>query len=166
MKLVIPGRLRKKAIKWNHHYLQHPGHTRIEETLRATMTWPGLQDQVRKYTKSYRSCQINKQRKHLYGKFPVKFIIEWCWGALYVDLIRPYMLNDQNGIVIDFMCLTMIDPATGWFEMVELHLMIVEKHTGKIIKTSEIFDQTARLVNQLWFLRYHWPKVITYDNGS
>ena len=24
--------------------LQHPGHTRLEETIRATMTWSGMRD--------------------------------------------------------------------------------------------------------------------------
>ena len=46
LKLVIPRPLRMRAVKWYHHYLQHPGHTRLEETLRASMTWPALCDMV------------------------------------------------------------------------------------------------------------------------
>jgi hypothetical protein len=42
------------------------------------------------------------------------------WKALYVDLIGPYTLTGKDGSSIDFMCLTMIDPATSWFEIVEL----------------------------------------------
>ena len=41
-KLAIPKSLQKRAVMWYHHYLQHPGETRLEETLRATMTWTGL----------------------------------------------------------------------------------------------------------------------------
>jgi hypothetical protein len=37
-----------------------------------------------------------------------------------VDLIRPYTLKGKDGTEIDFMCLTMIDPASSWFEIVEL----------------------------------------------
>ena len=33
------------------------------------------------------------------------------WEALCVDLIGPYTLNGKDGSSIDFMCLTMIDPA-------------------------------------------------------
>ena len=88
----------------------------------------------------------------------MKFFIERPLEALCVDLIGPYTLKGKDKTVIDFVCLTMIDPATGWFEMVELPLMIVEKHIRKLIETSEIFDKTAkqvaRLVNKLWFLRY------------
>ena len=37
-----------------------------------------------------------------------------------VDLIGPYTLRGKDGTEIDFMCLTMIDPASSWFEVVEL----------------------------------------------
>ncbi len=42
------------------------------------------------------------------------------WKALCVDLIGLYTFKDKDGSSIDFMCLTMIDPATSWFEIVEL----------------------------------------------
>ncbi len=37
-----------------------------------------------------------------------------------MDLIGPYTLKGKDGTQIDFMCVTMIDPATSWFESVEL----------------------------------------------
>ena len=36
-KMVIPVALQHRAVSWYHHYLQHPGHTRLEETLHAAM---------------------------------------------------------------------------------------------------------------------------------
>ena len=42
------------------------------------------------------------------------------WEALCVDLIGPYTLRGKDGTEIDFMCLTMINPASSWFEIVEL----------------------------------------------
>jgi hypothetical protein len=35
--LVIPKPLQLHAVRWYHHYLQHPGHTRLEETMNAAM---------------------------------------------------------------------------------------------------------------------------------
>jgi hypothetical protein len=35
--LVIPKPLQVCAIKWYHHYLQHPGHTRLKKTMNAAM---------------------------------------------------------------------------------------------------------------------------------
>ena len=37
-----------------------------------------------------------------------------------MDLMRPYTLKGKDGTEIDIMCLTMIDPASSWFEIVEL----------------------------------------------
>jgi hypothetical protein len=42
------------------------------------------------------------------------------WKALCVDLIGPYTVKGKDGSSIDFICLTMIDPATSWFKIVEL----------------------------------------------
>ena len=50
-KLVIPKELQKRAVEWYHHYLQHPGTTRLEETLRAAMYWKGLRHTVHAYVK-------------------------------------------------------------------------------------------------------------------
>ena len=41
-KLIIPKTLQTRAVAWYHHYLQHPGHTRLEETLRSAMYWKNL----------------------------------------------------------------------------------------------------------------------------
>jgi hypothetical protein len=42
------------------------------------------------------------------------------WEALCVDLIGPYALKGKDKTVIDFMCITMIDPATSWSKIAEL----------------------------------------------
>ena len=46
----------------------------------------------------------------------------------------------------------MIDPATGWFEMKE-------------IKTKSA-DVIANMVEQVWLMRYPWPKQVTLDRGT
>jgi len=41
-------------------------------------------------------------------------------GKLCVDLIGPYHIkNKANNQTLRLWCVTMIDPATGWFEMKE-----------------------------------------------
>ncbi len=37
-----------------------------------------------------------------------------------MDLIGPYTLKGKEKTDVDFMCLTMINPASSWFEIVEL----------------------------------------------
>ena len=42
-RLVIPNKqMQTNIVAWYHHYLQHPGETRLEETIKATMYWPGM----------------------------------------------------------------------------------------------------------------------------
>jgi hypothetical protein len=36
-RMIIPKPLQRCAVLWFHHYLQHPGHTCLEETMKATM---------------------------------------------------------------------------------------------------------------------------------
>ena len=61
-----------------------------------------------------------QKRQNQFGKLPTKIVITEPWHTLCIDLIDPYTLNGTDGTVIDFMCLTMIDPATRWFKIVEL----------------------------------------------
>jgi hypothetical protein len=129
---------------------------------------------IQSLTKSWKTCQTNKKRKRKYGHLPSKTIITVPWRALCVDLIGPYTLRGKDGTIIDFMALTMINPATSWFEVVELPLVrrlktiTVNGKESSIVE--EIFDKIseriARLVNKKWLSRYPRFCYIIYDNGS
>jgi hypothetical protein len=41
-KIFIPASLRHEAVSWYHHFLQHPGHLHLEETMRSMMYWKGM----------------------------------------------------------------------------------------------------------------------------
>jgi len=41
-KLIIPKPLQRHAAIWYHHFLQHPGHTHLEETMKAAIYWKGI----------------------------------------------------------------------------------------------------------------------------
>jgi hypothetical protein len=71
-KLVIPSKLQSNIIQWYHHYLQHPGHTRLEETLSAALYWPGMRKQVRAHAKRCHRCQAGKSCRRKYGEVPPK----------------------------------------------------------------------------------------------
>ena len=45
-----------------------------------------------------------------------------------MDLIGPYTLKGKDGTQIEFMCVTMIDPATSWFEIMELPVSQLSEH--------------------------------------
>ncbi len=123
--LVIPKSLQVCAVKWYHHYLQHPGHTRLKETMNAVMYWKGMLTTIRSLTKSCRSCQIKKRRNCKYGHLPHKTVITNPWECLCVNLIGPYTLKGKDSLQINFMALTMINPASSWFEIAELPVVVM-----------------------------------------
>ncbi len=119
-KLIIPASIWHRAVSWYQHYLQHPGHSCLEEIMRSVMYWKGVHTTIRRCVKTCRSCQVNKGHSQKYGHLPPKLVITIPWKALCVDLISPYSLKGQDGSIIDFMCLTIINPATSWLKIVEL----------------------------------------------
>eukprot|EP00804_Cyclotella_cryptica_P017417 CCRYP_016643-RA/>CCRYP_016643-RA protein AED:0.05 eAED:0.05 QI:1387/-1/1/1/-1/1/1/282/1119 len=181
-KMVIPKSLQHRAVAWFHHYLQHPGTTHLEETLCLSMYWKGLRTTVQSHVKKCHSCQVNKRRQLKYGKLPPKLAITNPWEALCVDLIGPYTFKGKDKTQIDFMCVTMIDPATSWFEIVELPVSQLQKldipmgTKGQRSKDAHVqpqqpyFDKTSAtvgtLINRTWFSRYPRSQYIIYDNGS
>eukprot|EP00804_Cyclotella_cryptica_P013682 CCRYP_016125-RB/>CCRYP_016125-RB protein AED:0.30 eAED:0.38 QI:0/0/0/1/0/0/3/0/253 len=161
-RLVIPQELQQRAVLWYHHYLQHPGTTRLKETLCAAMHWKDLRRSVRTFVKNCHKCQVNKRRQHKNGKLPRKLVVSNPCGRYY----------GKDGTDIDFMSVTMIDPATSWFKSVELLRLLPWgcKSTNTHNKPKEAyFDkssaQVCSLVNKIWF-SYPCCQVITYNNGS
>jgi hypothetical protein len=147
--------------------------------MRSVMYWKGMRTTIQRYIKSCRSCQIYKRHSLKYGHVPPKLVITTPWRALCVDLVGPFTLKGKDGSSIDFMCLTMIDPATSWFEIVELQTVrVTVPKAGKgkkatclvYAKDAEIFDKTsAQISNQVykcWFNRYPCCCYMIYNNGS
>jgi hypothetical protein len=137
--------------------------------MRSVMYWKGMRTTIWRYIKTCRSFQVNKRHSQKYGHLPPKLVITTPWKALCVDLIGPYTLKGQDSSSIDFVCLTMFDPATSWFKIVELPtvnlVMTVTPGKGKKVTSSKntaiaetTFDkgsaQIGNLVYKTWFSRY------------
>ncbi len=161
-RIIIPKLLQRRAVLWFHHYMQQPGHTHLEETMKATIYWKGMHTSIWSITKLCKACQVNKKQELQYRHLPLKTAKIVPWKALCVDLIGPYTLQCKDGTVIDFMAFTMTNLATSWIKIVELPLIhrlktiaINGKETSVV---EEIFDKSsdyiARLVNKTWLSRY------------
>ena len=59
-KMYIPQSLRQRVLSWYHEYLLHPGQTRTEQTIRNTMTWPGLTQDVERFCST---CPVSIDKK-------------------------------------------------------------------------------------------------------
>ncbi len=45
-KPIISKSLRHRAVSWYHHYLQHSGHSRLEETMISMMHWKSVRTTI------------------------------------------------------------------------------------------------------------------------
>ena len=172
IRFVIPDSLQENVLNWYHHYLQHPGRDRMEKTLSETMWWHGMSTQIKDLCRKCDRCQKGKKRKRSYAHVPPKEAVTRPWHTVCVDLIGNYEITSRDGTALEFACLTMIDPATGWFEIIELPTRMItekDKKTGKEV-TREIIDKTSAtisyLFNKAWLSRYPRPKEVLCDNGS
>jgi len=151
-KICIPEPLQKRITRWYHEQLCHPGENRTEQTIRNHFTWKNLRETVHQVCGKCHTCQITKKTYIKYGKLPEKEAEAEPWEKLCVDLIGPYDIKTKNSKPQRLWCVTMIDPATGWFEM-------------KQIKEKTAIT-VANIVEQTWLTRYPWPQELIYDQGN
>ncbi len=91
-----------------------------------------------------------------------------CWPHWSIHSKR------KDNLQIDFMALTMINPASRWFEIAELpvveQLRWLTVNGKELLIADKIFDKTseriAKLVNNTWLCRYPRCCHLIYDNGS
>ena len=155
-KIVIPKSLQKRVVLWYHNHLQHPGETRTELCVKQHFYWKNLRETVHNVVSKCHICQLTKKNKKKYGKLPEKIAESVPWDTLCIDLIGPYKFKSKrkgsNKKQLELHALTMIDPATGWMEMVEI--------------PNKRADTIANLVEQTWLMRYPWPTKVITDRGS
>ena len=140
-------------IEWYHHYLSHPGINRTNETIGQHLWWPKMRMQITTSVRSCAVCQRNKKQRKKYGHLSEKTAETIPWDVLAVDLIGPYTLKRKGKPNLTCKCVTMIDPATGWFEIKEF-------------KEEKYMQNIANIVEQEWLTRYPWPTQVIHDRGS
>jgi len=150
-KIVVPATLKERVMYWFHTYLVHPGSTRMLKTIQSTMYWSKMREDIDKYVKTCEVCQLTKKQRKKYGHLPAKQAEVKPWKRVNVDLIGPYTIKTKRKSY-ELRAMTMIDPATSWFEIARIHTKSSEE-------AQRIFDST-------WLARYPRPKEIGFDNGG
>ena len=154
-KIVLPKSLQDRTIQWYHEKLQHPGRDRLYESIFQHFDFPKkgqLREMVAKHVKACDTCQKSKKTGKKYGKLPEKKVESQPWETLHVDMYGPKTIRRTNGEVLQFQVVTMIDPVTGWFEMVSY-----DDGTQETI---------SNLVEMTWLMRYPRPSKIITDRGG
>jgi RNase H-like domain found in reverse transcriptase/Integrase zinc binding domain len=154
-KIVIPSPLQAHLVDWYHTMLCHPGETRTEHTIRQHFYWKNLRGTVFDVCSKCDRCQCCKKKSIKYGHLPAKVAEVQPWDTLCVDLIGPYKFfpkGNKKAKPFILHCLTMIDPATSWFEIVAIN--------------NKTAMEIANLVETQWLTRYPWPTQIILDRGK
>ena len=149
-KIYIPQSLRQKVLSWYHEYVLHPGQTRTEKIIRNTMAWPGLKQDLERLCSPCQVCQLTKKERKKYELLPPKIAESDPWVMVCVDLVGSFTIKTPSK-THSLLALTMIDPATGWLEIVE--------DTNK----SASFIQD--LLHNTWLAYSPHPQFIVFDNG-
>ena len=153
----LPLHLRDDVLNWYHHYLQHPGESRMYKTISQTIYWPGLKNQCVSLCKRCKVCQLSKRLRQNYGKLPPKEDDLKPWHTVCVDCMGPFTIKVKNWEKITkrtVRALTMIDPATRWVEICH-----IPENDFTSARVSQLF-------NQYWLTRYPRPVRCVCDNGN
>jgi hypothetical protein len=94
---------------------------------------------------------MTKKERKKNGLLPPKIAESDPWVMVFVDLVGPFTIRTPAKTHSLF-ALIMIDPATGWFEIV--------KDTNK--SATSIQD----LFHNTWLARYPRPQFNFFDNGN
>ena len=143
-KIVVPKVLQERIVQWYHTYLSHPGINRTEMTIRQHFNWKNLDKTVLDVCTKCPTCQTTKRSTRKYGHLPPKETEAKPWEIVCVDMIGPYTMRRVDGKnILTLWALTIIDPATGWFEL------------NTINEKSAI--EIANLLEIVWLSRHPWP---------
>ena len=115
--------------------------------LSSIFDWKSLRTTVHNVCKKCPICLKAKTTNQKYGKLTLKQDETNPWDTLCLDLIGPYKIPP-----LKLWCLTMINPATGWFEMKQI--------------PNKMAAEIADITKKTWFTHYPLPQRIVFDRGT
>ena len=76
-----------------------------------------MREHARQHVRTCPTCQKYKRKSIKYGHLCPKEAEAEPWDKMCIDLIGPYKIRRKGKEDLVCKAVTMIDPATGWFEL-------------------------------------------------
>jgi transposase InsO family protein len=127
----------------------HQGISRTIERVKLYVSWPGMEQEVSRFIKDCKTCQLNKETKKNV-KLPLTITdTKSCpWERLYLDILGP-LTNTEKGM---------------------RYILTCQDNLSKYIMAIPIENQTAEKVTEAFVknivLIYGIPNEIVTDQGS
>jgi len=116
-RIIVPSDFQSKLTKWCHEMLTHPGSNRLCDEMHQHHAWTNVSDDIRKFYKEHKHCQMAKRGLKGHGKVPLKEIEMQTWRNCCTDSSGPWMAHVNDGDT-EFHALTLVDPFASWVETV------------------------------------------------
>ena len=85
-----------KVLQYKHDHILsgHPGQNKTTSLILHNYTWPGLQEYIKNYCKSYTTCMHTKPQRHKpYGLLKQPPIPDYPWNSNFMDFIETLLTS-------------------------------------------------------------------------
>ena len=135
-----------------------PGRGQVSKYNKAELLLERTFQPSEQFVKMCKICQQYKKRRK-YGHVPAKTIEDLMpWRTMHIDLIGPYSITAKQTqpsgkikeIELQLTTMTMVDPAMGWFEIVEVPYNVEDIVNNKEYYIDKSSARISQLFNQVW----------------